>query len=103
MCLVPGVKNICIYIFIFFVQHGAASQWSSVHRFNQHLTGPYYIQIFHKAQPTHSYMAKMLVIMDVRYDICMICMRYVAYSLWKVRYEVKVVHDLAIETLVGYK
>ena len=48
-------------------------------------------------------MAQMLVIMDVRYDICKICMRYVAYSLWKVRCEVKVVHDLAIETLVGYK
>ena len=45
----------------------------------------------------------MLVIMDVRYDICKICMRYVTYSLWKVRYEVKVVHDLAIETLVDYK
>ena len=53
----------------------------SVHRFNQHLTGPYHIQLFHKAQPTHLYMAQMLVIMDVRYDICKICMRYVAYSL----------------------
>ena len=74
----------------------------SVHRFNQHLTGPYYTQLFHKAQPTHSYMAQMLVIMDVRYDISTICMRYVAYSLWKVRCEVKVVCDLAIGTSVGY-
>ena len=63
------------------------------HRFNQHLTGPYYTQLFHKAQPTHSYMAQMLVIMDVRYVISTICMRYVAYSLWKVRCEVKVVYD----------
>ena len=76
---------------------------TSVHRFNQHLTGPYFIQLFHKAQPTHSYMAQMLIIMDVRYDICKICMRFVAYSLWKVRCEVKVEHDLAIEALVGYK
>ena len=52
---------------------------NSVHIFNQHLSGPYYTQIFHKAQPTHSNMAQMLVIMDVRYDICKICMRYVAY------------------------
>ena len=81
----------------------ASDVTNSVHRFNQHLTGPYYIQLFHKAQPTHSYMAQMLVIMDVRYEICKICMQYVAYSLWKVRCEVKVVHDLAIETLVGYK
>ena len=42
-------------------------------------------------------MDQMLVIMDVRYDICEICMRYVVYSLWKVRCKVKVVHDFAIE------
>ena len=75
----------------------------NVHRFNQHLTGPYYTQLVHKAQPTHSYMAQMLVIMDVRYDICKTCLRYVVYSLWKVRCKVKDVHDLAIETQVVYK